>query len=276
MNLAENLLKICIENRVEDTLRISENWEEMYHLSSMRQNLLEWYDFDKDASLLEIGSEAGALTGLFSKCVKSVVALEVDAQMMEVNRMRNKHCTNVEFRIGGLDKIEDGKFGYITLIGTIEHAFKYDFTENPFQGLLATCKKHLKDNGVLILALDNKTGMKYWAGAPEHCNGIPYAGITNNRDANSPRTFSKDEIEEMLDKAGLSKREFFYPTPDYRFTSSMYSDEFLPQVGELRPGNLVYKEGGYQFFEEDLAYDTVCKDGKYPYFAESFLIFARK
>lgn len=280
MNLAENLLKICMENKIEDTLRTSENWEEMYHLSSMRQNLLEWYEFRKEASLLEVGSEAGALTGFFSKVVKSVVSLEADAQMAEVNKERNTKCSNVEIRVGGFEQVLNEKFDYITLIGTIEYAFKYDSSNssksNPFQGLLSMCKEHLKENGVLILALDNKTGMKYWAGAPEHCTGTPYAGITNERDANSPRTFSKDEIEAMLDEAGLSRREFYYPTPDYRFVSSMYSDEYLPQAGELRPGNMVYKEGGYQFFEEDLAYDTVCRDGKYPYFAESFLIFAEK
>lgn len=276
MNLAENLLKICIENKIEDTLRITDNWEVMYHLSPMRHNLVEWYDFDEEASLLEVGSEAGALTGLFSKKVNFVVSLEADSQLSNVNKERNKDCKNVDFLIGDLDKITDQKFDYITLIGTLEYAFKYDSTSNPFKGLISACKELLKENGTLIIALDNKTGMKYWSGAPENCTGIPYAGITNNRDANSPRSFSKDEVEEMLSEVGLQKWEYFYPTPDYRFVSSIYSDEFLPQAGDLRPGNLVYKEGGYQFFEEDMAYDTVCKDGMYPYFAESFLIFAQK
>ena len=34
----------------------------LYHLSSMRSNILSWYDFDPNGTALEIGAECGALT----------------------------------------------------------------------------------------------------------------------------------------------------------------------------------------------------------------------
>lgn len=277
MTLSERLLKICEKEKIKSTLETTDSWEVMYHLSSMRHNLLEWYGFKKDASLLEIGAEAGAMTELFAERLTKVVALECEEQMLQINERRNKGYTNIDFRIGTMEEInQKEKFDYITLIGTLEKAFLYKDTIDAFQSLVDTCKMHLKDDGVLIIAIDNKTGMKYWAGAPEICSGMAFSGITNDKNVGKPRTFSRVELEKMLDRTGLTSREFYYPIPDYRFVTSMYSDEYLPQVGELRPGNAVYKEGGYQFFEEDLAYDTVCKDGQYPYFADSFLVFARR
>lgn len=276
MELAEKLLDICIENKVEAALKESDAWQVLYHLSPMRENLLEWYTFEEDAVLLEIGSEAGAMTGLFAKRVRKVICLESDSALMNVNKQRNQQCENIEFRDGKIEQIQQNeKFDYITLIGTLETAFKYSESDKPYVALLKECKEHLNDNGVIIIALDNKTGMKYWAGAPESGSSKPFAGINNDFTEREGRSFTKKELADILKQCDLTQVEFYYPVPDYRFVSALYSDDFLPQRGELRPGNSVYESGGYQFFEEDLAYDIVCRDGQYPYFADSFLIFAK-
>ena len=44
--------------------------EEMYYLTTVSQNLLNWYPFSKEDSVLEIGGDLGQLTGLFSKKCK--------------------------------------------------------------------------------------------------------------------------------------------------------------------------------------------------------------
>lgn len=276
MELTEKLLDICRENRIEEALKESDSWQVLYHLSPMRENLLEWYTFGEETTLLEIGSEAGAMTGLFAKRVKQVVSLESDSDLVTINKQRNQQYENIDFRVGKIEQIQqEEKYDYITLIGTLEKAFEYDESDKPYIGLLRQCKKHLKENGMLIIALDNKTGMKYWTGAPESGTGRPFAGISNEFNAKEGRSFTKKELERMLQQCELGEIEFYYPTPDYRFVASLYSEEFLPQRGELRPGNSVYESGGYQFFKEDLAYDTICEDGQYSYFADSFLIFAK-
>ena len=275
MELAERLLSICESNEVEEALKTSDSWQILYHLSPVRENLLEWYPFRKEARLLEIGAEAGALTGFFAKHTAQVVALECDPGFMKVNQLRNGKNENIEFRTGSMDQISEQElFDYVVLVGGLAHASEYISSNEPYEKLLKLCEAHLKDDGVLILAVDNKLGMKYWAGAPEHGSGLPFAGINNASDTNGP--FTKDEMERMLRENGFPQQEFYYPVPDFRFASSLYSDEFLPQRGELRPGNPVYEKGGYQFFEEDLVYDIVCRDKRFPYFADSFLIFAGK
>lgn len=277
MELTEKLLDICKENKIEEALRECEEWKILYHLSPVRENLLEWYQFEEDSTLLEIGAETGAMTGLLAKKVQQVTCLETDQNLTDVNKQRNQQFKNVEFRVGKIDQVQENeKFDYITLIGTLERAFTYCEANNPYIALLKECKTHLNENGMIILAIDNKTGMKYWSGAPEHTTSRPFSGICNNYKEKEGKSFTKNEIECILKQCGLEQIEFYYPVPDYRFVSTLYSEKFLPQSGELRLGNSVYEPGGYQFFEEDLAYDTVCKDGQYPYFAESFLIFAKK
>ena len=243
----------------------------------MRANLLEWYQFEENSTLLEIGAETGAMTGLFAKRVQKVISLEINSNLMDVNKQRNQQYENVQFRTGNIVQVQQHeKFDYITLIGTLDKASLYSEADDPHIALLKECKAHLNDNGKIILALDNKTGMKYWSGAPENSTGRPFSGICNIYKEKQGKSFTKNEIECILKKCGLGQIEFYYPVPDYRFASTLYSDNFLPQAGELRPGNSVYEPGGYQFFEEDLAYDTICKDRQYPYFADSFLIFVQK
>lgn len=277
MELAEKLLDICKKNEIEEALRESEEWKILYHLSSVRENLLEWYQFEENATLLEIGAEAGAMTGLLAKQVQKVICLEIDQNLTDVNKQRNQQFQNVEFRVGKTDQVQENeKFDYITLIGTLERAFLYCEANNPYIALLKECTTHLNENGMIILALDNKTGMKYWSGAPEHTTGRPFSGICNNYKEKEGKSFTKNEIEYMLKQCGLEQIEFYYPVPDYRFVSTLYSEKFLPQTGELRSENSVYESRGYQFFDEGLAYDMVCRDEQYPYFAESFLIFVKK
>ena len=41
--------------------------EFLYALSPQRENLLEWYPFRKEGTLLQVGSDFGALTGLYAR-----------------------------------------------------------------------------------------------------------------------------------------------------------------------------------------------------------------
>ena len=106
MELAEKLLTICKESNIEESLKECDDWQVLCHLSPMRENLLEWFEFKEDAVLLEIGSKAGAMTGLFAKRVGKVICLENNQDLMTVNIQRNSECENVEFRVGNLKQIQ--------------------------------------------------------------------------------------------------------------------------------------------------------------------------
>ena len=89
---------------------------------------------------------------------------------------------------------KDRKFDYITLIGVFEYAAVYTKTENPYIDFLEKIIKLLKPDGKILIAIENKFGMKYWLGAPEDHTNVKYDGITGYQNDNTIRTFGKREL----------------------------------------------------------------------------------
>ena len=44
---------------------------------ALRENLLDWYQFDPEQQALQIGADAGALTGLLARRLSSVTVLDL-------------------------------------------------------------------------------------------------------------------------------------------------------------------------------------------------------
>ena len=64
-DIEDEVIKIIAKNETTDYERyINENysWPVFYHLTRIRQNLLNWYPFNEDADVLEIGCGMGAIT----------------------------------------------------------------------------------------------------------------------------------------------------------------------------------------------------------------------
>lgn len=261
---------------IQERLMKDNDWAVLYHISPIRQNILEWYDFEKEASVLEIGSGCGAITGLFCERVKRVVGIDLSKRRSTINATRNKEFDNLEIFVGNFEDIEiKEQFDYVTLIGVLEYGDSYINAEQPYLEMLKRVKKFLKPGGQLIIAIENKFGLKYLAGALEDHTGILFDGIQDYQNSSGVRTFSKVEMEDLLTQAGFAKNEFYYPMPDYKLPLTIYSSEYLPSQGELRNLGISYDRGRYQLFNEETVYDQLCKDDQFTYFANSFLIFAK-
>lgn len=259
----------------EEILKDNDDWAILYHLSEIRHNLLEWYDFNPEGTLLEIGSGCGAITGLFCSKVKQVTGIELSKKRSSINAERNKKYDNFEIVVGNFQDIEiEEKFDYVTLIGVLEYASSYINSEQPFADMLKKVRKYLKPNGKLILAIENKMGLKYWAGAMEDHTGELFDGLENYRGVNSVRTFSRKELEKLLKENGFSGTEFYYPVPDYKMPMTVYSDNYLPEMGDLRNITAVCDRERYELFDEELVYDEICEEKEFPLFANSFLVIA--
>ena len=53
------------------------------------------------------------------------------------------------------------------MIGVFEYGESYIRSENPYVDFLRIISKHLKPDGKIILAIENRLGLKYWAGCTE-------------------------------------------------------------------------------------------------------------
>ena len=79
--------------------------------------------------------------------------------------------------------------------------------------------------GRIVIAIENRLGLKYWAGCTEDHVGKYFEGLENYPDTRSVRTFSRKELSDIIDQAGEFKTTFYYPYPDYKFPMTIYSDE---------------------------------------------------
>lgn len=277
-DIEDELLNIVQNN--DDYMEILKNdnrWPILYHLSPIRENLLEWYDYDKNGSVLEIGAGCGAVTGVFCRKTSRVVGIELSKRRSMINATRNAKYGNLEIIVGNFEDIQiKEKFDYVSLIGVLEYSPLYINCESPFEDMVKRAKGFLKDDGKLIIAIENKMGLKYLAGATEDHTGVPFDGVNNYENIDYVKTLSKPEIIDLLRNAGYKKIEFYYPMPDYKMPNVIYSDNRLPNVGELRNIINVFDRERYQTFNEEIVFDQLIKDGLFDYFANSFLIFASK
>ena len=75
----------------------------LYHLSRVRENILNWYPFQEDATCLEIGSGCGAISGLLCERMKKVVSVELSKQRADINMARHERVPNLEIWVGNLN-----------------------------------------------------------------------------------------------------------------------------------------------------------------------------
>lgn len=261
---------------IEEVLLNETDGELLYHLSDIRKNLLAWYQFDKTSSVLEIGAECGALTGLFCEKAGRVVAVEQSKIRAEINAYRNDH-DNLEIIVGRIGDIKlNEKFDVVTLIGSLECAGELLTSKDPFTDLIKIAKDSLKPGGQLIIATANKYGLKYWAGAAEEHSGVMFEGIQGYEGDSKARTFSRKELTDMITGAGLGDIEFYYPVPDHKMALEVISPEYLKNYHDMHGHTPAYDRDRLVLFNEAKATETLIKDGMYEDFANSFLVFAKK
>ena len=275
--IEDELLEIVTTNKdYTEILKRDNRWPILYHLSNIRENLFEWYEFKKSDSVLEIGSGCGALTGMLCRKAGQVTCIELSKKRSLINASRNKSCDNLEIIVGNFQDIKiDRKFDYVTLIGVLEYAPSYMGTDEPFAAMLTKIRNFLRPGGKVIIAIENKFGLKYFAGATEDHTGNWFEGIESYKDEHGVRTFSKREIEKLLLENRYINMEFYYPMPDYKMPTVVYSEEYLPQKGDLRNISYAYDRARYELFDEEVVYDQLCDDKLFGYFSNSFLIFAQ-
>lgn len=274
----ENQLLEIAKNYPEDQLNQviarSNSWPVLYHFSAIRHNIVEWLPISKEDKVLEIGSGCGAITGALAKKAKEVRCIELSKKRSHINAYRNQKFDNVKITVGNFQEIEknlEEKFQYITLIGVFEYAAGYIQGEKPYTGMLKSIKEHLAENGKIIVAIENRLGLKYWAGCKEDHVGKYFEGLEGYSETKGIRTFSRMEWEKMIEEAGL-KGEFYYPYPDYKFPLSIYSDSYLPNRGELNMNLLNFDRERIELFDENKVFDTLIEEGLFPLYSNSYLI----
>jgi len=247
-----------------------------YAFSPVRKNLLDWYLFRKDCTILEVGAGMGALTGMLCTKAKQVVAVEQCEAEVSVIRKRYQTSENLTVVNDSILNYETAEqFDYVVMVGLAEYAAVIREKEITFSDFLARLKGYLKPDGVLLFAVENQFGLKYWLGCAEEYVDKPFAGIGGYKEEGPVRTFSKAALENMCADLGLNSR-FYYVLPDYKFPTAVFTDQSLPTYHDARNPKYAYAPNSCLIANERELYRDVIQNDVFPFFANSYLVEASR
>ncbi|MEA3492119.1 MAG: class I SAM-dependent methyltransferase [Campylobacterota bacterium] len=273
-DIEDELLEIVKKSSDFDEILANDSrWPILYHLSPIRNNIINWYPFEDDASCLEIGGGCGAITGALCDLLDRVTVVELSKRRSMINYERHKEYENLEIIVGNLnDIVFEQKFDYITLNGVLEYAGAFTQSTQPYRDFLLKVKSMLKPKGRLIIAIENRYGLKYFAGAKEDHTAKEFDGITGYIGNKSVRTFGKLEIEQLLIESGFRQQTFYYPHPDYKMPMEIYSEDWLPNADRLLSPAPNFDHERFEYFDEREAFKGIVENRQFEFFANSFLI----
>ena len=227
---------------------------------------------------MEIGCGMGAITSVLCDECKDVTAVELSRKRATATLLRCREKENLEIIVGNLNDIEfEKKFDYITLIGVLEYQGTYTESTNPYLDFLVKIKQLLKPDGKLLVAIENQYGLKYWCGMPEDHVGIPFEGINQYRDVErGGRTFSKTALDTLIKESGFHNTYFYYPYPDYKLPTVIYSQDVLPSkkdtINSENFRDYSSADKNTLIANEKKLYTDIVENGVFEFFANSFLV----
>lgn len=277
-DVEDELLDITRNYSTVEYQRIIEerkSWPILYHLSAQRENIVEWLPITKNMKVLEVGSGCGAITGALARKAGEVTCIDLSRKRSRINAYRHMDIDNVTIHVGNFQDIEPDlpcDYDYIFLIGVFEYGQAYIQSETPYEDFLNIIKKHVKPQGHIAIAIENKFGLKYWAGCREDHLGTYFSGLENYPDGGAVRTFTADGLREIAKKCGYEQVQMYYPYPDYKFMTSLYSDDRLPQPGELSSNLRNFDRDRLLVFDEKKVFDTIIQERQFPLFSNSYMM----
>ncbi len=251
------------------------SWPFLYHLSPLRGNIVDWLPIENTDKVLEIGSGCGAITETLSRKAGKVTCVDLSAKRSQINAYRNQDRDNIEIYVGNFSDIEpvlDTDYDYVCLIGAFEYGQSYIHTAAPYEDFLRIMQKHIKNNGRIVIAIENKFGLKYWAGCKEDHTGVYFDGLEGYPEGGSARTFTRTGLERIFKACGVKDYSFYYPYPDYKFPTAIFSDKRLPNQGELIDNMRNFDRDRMVLFNEKYVFDGIIRDQLFDLFSNSYLV----
>jgi len=231
----------------------------LYAFSPLRENLFEWLEMKKNDRVLQVGSDYGSCTGLFTERAGEVVVLDQRDENLEVNRRRHGEKENLFLIRGELPKADAESLGWKEYKGKeraaeeLDALYKAGFDYVILPSMLSATEKSgaadlleraaalVRPGGKLLAAAENESGVRYFMGA------------------------------EPFEHSFLEVELLYYPVPDYRYPVTLYSDDYLPQTGDVTNISARLDGPGLWFGNEEKAMANACRNGDFAKFTNSFL-----
>lgn len=259
-------------------LREDDRWPVLYQLSSRRAVIAEPMRLKKTDRVLEIGSGMGPITGALASRSGYVDCVELSARRALASAYRNRAHDNITIYVGNFEAVQlPAQYDVVTLIGVLEYAASYIHANgDPFEAMLRRAWELLKPGGLIYIAIENRLGMKYFAGCREDHLGRSFVGVEGYPDGGGVRTFTHSELRALLDRSGFASPYFYYPFPDYKLPTVIYSQDMMPSRESFISDGVSYDQPRSLLFSEQKALHSLAGTEEQQAFANSFLIEAQK
>ena len=209
------------------------DWPSEYHLSSTRANLLRPLNLEGVTHVLELGCGCGSI----SRYLGEQAGLQVDSVEGSPTRaalaaLRCKDLPNVTISTGNFNGMQfpQAHYDLVLFVGVTEYAGRFSERETDqqaLQDLLALAKSAAKPDGVVLVAIENRLGLKYLLGANEDHYGQAYVGLDNYPDSTGIRTYNRPEWLAQIAAAQFACNQFIYPFPDYKIPTLLVNERLL-------------------------------------------------
>ena len=257
------------------------DWPTEYHLSRRRAQLLRPLTYERATPVLEVGCGCGAITRFLGETFDDVVSVEGSAERAAIARKRCRDLDTVSIVSAPVQTIRFRRpFGIVFCVGVFEYSSSFVEGDDPYAAIVDYFADSLDDDGVLVLAIENQFGLKYFASASEDHTKTRYDGIEGYpRYPGKARTFGHAALERRL-AARFPSIEFLLPFPDYKVPDAVVAERLFRHV-DAAPLLSAFRSRDYlkpyaPRFDERLAWRSLTENGMAPFFANSFLVVASK
>lgn len=259
VNIVDTYLEM-LKNGSEIKYELLENeWEKSLFFNEMSygyKNIISWIGIKATDSVLEVNSRLGGGTKYLLEQSKKVTCIDSSIKESQVNAIINKN----------INKIYVGNI--ISCLNELDELYDliviWELREEQFIDVVKKLKKSLKTNGRIYIFCSNKYGIKRMSSIRKKYNG-------QHLYFDSKEGIAKEKILQSLMEMGDTNVDIYYPYPDFRYTMSVYSDDWLPHIGELNKNNYNFYPEYIDLVDDGTLYNEIIKDGKFEELSNSYL-----
>lgn len=255
------------------------DWASEYHFNRARHCLLRPLGIKPGDRVLELGCGCGGITRYLGELGAKVISIEGSTARAKVAAERCRDLPNVQVVVDDLLKFEsDEPFDWVLIIGVLEYSPIYGDPPDPVNHYLRSAARHMTPAARLVVAIENKLGLKYFNGCEEDHLGVPFLGVQGLYPPKGPRTFGRQELSSHLNNAGLSHQRFLFPFPDYKLPD-LIIDEAAFATPALNVADLLarahardYSGNQLREFDDALVWSGLAQNGMVADMSNSFLV----